>query len=119
MQGRFPNLGSHPLIQDSIGEIRHQLRLEGRGVVITLKVIDKSGVPQTVAGKMKRKLLIAGLLLKFVLVCNADTHKLNTNKIPVIGKTATRFIQHHGRIVGFLGNVQIEWNRPQKFKVKK
>jgi hypothetical protein len=42
-----------------------------------------------------------------------------SEKVPLLGKAASKFMKHHEKLCSFLGNIDIEYDKPHKFKTEK
>jgi hypothetical protein len=40
-------------------------------------------------------------------------------KFPLLGKAASSFMKHHGKLCNFLGNIDIEYDKPHKLNPEK
>jgi len=74
--------------------------------------------------------VIGVILAFFCLRCDAQqagkkdqfalpaTRQAEHKKMPVVGKLASSFVKHHGRLANFLGGIDFEWDKPHKLRRK-
>lgn len=43
-------------------------------------------------------------------------HRQSTKALPIVGKAASKFMSRHPHLCNFLGNIDIEWDKPKRLK---